>query len=80
MFYECINDFCIENYDEHEFPTCDYSTIKIGSKWERDDGTNIIGGDIHLESADGTQWIEISNDTLSECFKESEGNHAERID
>lgn len=72
MFYECIKDFQIENYDEHGFPKCEYSTIKSGSKWERDDETDIIGGDVHLESADGLQWIEISKDTLRDFFKESE--------
>lgn len=70
MFYECIKDFKIENYDEHGFPTCEFSTIKRGSEWERDDYAGIIGGDVHLESVDGSQWIEISNDALKDYFKE----------
>ncbi len=69
MFYECIKDFQIEIYDEHGFSTCEYSTVKSGSKWERDDDTDIIGGDVHLDSVDGLQWIEVSNDTLSDYFK-----------
>lgn len=72
MFYECVNDFQIEKYDEHGFPTCEYLTVKIGSKWERDDDTDIIGGEVHLENVDGSQWIEISNDTLMDYFRESE--------
>lgn len=72
MVYECINDFCVEKYDENGFPTEKYITIKKGTKWELNNHTDLIGGENHLDKIDGTEWIEISNDTLRYYFKESE--------
>lgn len=76
MFYECIKDFQIENYDEHGFPKCEYSTIKSSSKWERDDETDIIGGEVHLDSLDDDSdfgWIEMSIEKLKENFVLADG-------
>lgn len=73
MMYECMKDFVLEKYDEDGFPTDEYMAIKKGSKWERDDSTNIIGG-VHLENIGGSQWIEISNKTLNEYFRETATN------
>lgn len=70
MMYECMKDFELEKYDEDGFPTDEYMAIKKGSKWKRDDSTNIIGG-VHLESVDSSKWIEISKKTLNEYFRET---------
>ena len=70
--YKCVKDFNIETYDEDGFSTEKFSVIKSGTEWERNDYTNIIGGDVHLDSVDGSQWIEISNETLKNYFIESE--------
>lgn len=70
MMYECMKDFVLEKYDEDGFPTDEYMAVMKGSKWKRDDSTNIIGG-VHLESVDDSQWIEISNKTLNGYFRET---------
>lgn len=70
MMYECMKDFELEKYDKDGFPTDEYMAIKKGSKWKRDDSTNIIGG-VHLESISGSQWIEISKKTLNGYFRET---------
>lgn len=70
--YKCIRNFNIETYDEDGFPTGKFPVIKIGTEWERNNYTNIIGGDVHLDRVEGSQWIEISNDTLDDYFIESE--------
>lgn len=73
MMYECMKDFALEKYDKDGFQTDGYMAVKKGSKWERDDSTNIIGG-IHLESIDGSQWIEISKKTLNGYFRKTATN------
>lgn len=70
--YRCIKDFNIEKYDEHCFPTGEYSVIESGTEWEIDDDVDMIGGNVHLEKVYGTEWIEISYDTLNEYFEEIE--------
>ncbi len=45
--------------------------VTVGSIWERDGGTSLLGGDIHLEAvSDGGDlgWIEVSADTLEKYF------------
>lgn len=68
--FECIKDFQIDKYDENGFSTSDYITIRSGSKWQIDETEDIIGGEIHLDDIDGSQWIEVSKETLREYFKE----------
>lgn len=68
--YECVVDFELEKYDEDGFWTEEYVTIRKGSQWEIDSESDIIGGEIHLDNVDGTQWIEISKETLNRYFKE----------
>lgn len=69
MKYRCINEFYIEIYDEGWMPTGEYRTIPADTVWELDESTNNIGGDVHLDN-DDEGWIEISRDTLEECFEE----------
>ena len=68
MKYKCINEFYIEIYDEDWMPTGEYRTIPAGTVWELDESTNNIGGEVHLDN-DDEGWIEISRDTLEECFE-----------
>lgn len=70
--YKCIRDFNVETCDEDGFPTDKFFVIKSGTEWERNNYTNIIGGDVHLDSVDDSRWIEISYDTLKDYFIESE--------
>lgn len=69
MQYECIRNFVIETYDENGFPTDKYMIIKKDSKWEIDKKSDIIGGEVHLDNVNGTQWIEISKEKLNKYFK-----------
>ena len=69
MKYRCINEFYIEIYDEGWMPTGEYRTIPVGTVWDLDESTNNIGGGVHLDN-DDEGWIEISRDTLEECFEE----------
>ena len=68
--YECIKDFKLEDYDDNGFATDTYTTVKKGSKWKADKNTNIIGGEIHLDNVNGSQWIEITEETFKLYFKE----------
>ncbi len=68
MKYKCIHDFPIEIYDEYGMPTEEYRDIKAGSIFHRDDYADYIGGEVHLDSEN--EWIEISSETLKECFEE----------
>ena len=68
MKYKCIQDFPIEIYDEYGMLTGEYRNIKAGSIFHRDDYADYIGGEVHLDSEN--EWIEISNETLKECFEE----------
>lgn len=68
MKYRCVNEFYIEIYDDDWMPTEEYKKIPSGSIWELDEHTNNIGGEVHLDN-DEMGWIEISRDTLEECFE-----------
>ena len=49
-------------------PTGKYNTIAKDSIWEKIEGANYIGGEVHLESED-LSWIEITEDTLEGYFE-----------
>lgn len=69
MKYKCIKDLSIPILDENWYEeTGKYIIVKAGQIWIRDDETNNIGADVHLDYEDGN-WIEISNETLKECFE-----------
>lgn len=68
MRYRCIKPFNIEKYDEDCMPTGKYNTIAKDSIWEKIEGANYIGGEVHLESED-LSWIEITEDTLEAYFE-----------
>lgn len=72
MKYRCIKELWLQKYDGDgfEIPN-DYGCVEVGSIWERDGGTIILGGDIHLEAVSGggnLGWIEVSTDTLEKYF------------
>ena len=76
--YECTEDldfFNIKGCNEDGFRIENHITVRKGSQWEIDSESDIIGchgigGEIHLDNVDGTQWIEISKETLNRYFKE----------
>ena len=70
--YKCIKSFLIDLYDENGFYDNKADFVKVGTIWERNEFTNILGGDIHLILTDGENkmnWLEISEKTLNEYFK-----------
>lgn len=77
--YKCIKDFSIEECDDNGFPTGGFFIIKSGTKWERNRCMDIVGGDVHLECADGSQWIEISYDDLDKYFTKTDDENGDLI-
>lgn len=76
-YYECINDFEIEIYNDELWSTGEYFTINKGSIWETNLKPRYGTSDIYLTTCDDNadyNWIEISYDTLNEYFKECENN------
>lgn len=73
MKYICIKPFEVEICDENGFFTGSFTLIEKGTVWESDDNTSIIGGQVHLDGKNG-EWIEISAETLDECFERFEEN------
>lgn len=73
MEYRCINGFQIEIYDEHGMSTGEYKTIPAGTIWELNKSADYIGGEVHLDNADGF-WIEISRNTIEKFFVEVGGS------
>jgi hypothetical protein len=73
MKYKCIKEMLIEKVDGDGFFLEKYGRVKIGSIWEINNSSNIIGGEIHLENCNengcGFGWIEICKDSLKEYFK-----------
>ena len=64
MIYKCIKEMCLPKCDGDgfEIPN-EYGFVAIGSIWEKDSKTSIVGGDVHLDSVDPKQdfgWIEIT--------------------
>ncbi len=72
MKYKCAKEICLPKCDDNGLEILnEYGIVKVGSIWERDDRTNFIGGDVHLDSMDDDSdfgWIEISFEHLKENF------------
>ncbi len=76
MKYICTKEICLPKCDGDgfEIPN-EYGFVKVGSIWERDDRSNFIGGDVHLDSMDDDSdfgWIEMSFEKLKENFVPAE--------
>lgn len=72
MKYKCIKEMCLPKCDGDGFEIPNkYGFVVVGSVWEKDNRTSIIGGEIHLEAIVNSEdfgWIEISADDLKENF------------
>lgn len=64
MKYRCIETFTVDCYDGDG-----NADIKCGSIWERDDETNIIGADVHLDNLETMEWLEIPEEDLEKYFE-----------
>ena len=71
--YKCIKTFSVPYYDieTDSYDESQFFDIEVGSIWEREDdylSGSYTGSDIHLDGDGG--WIEISEETLKEYFRE----------
>lgn len=76
MMYKCIKEMCLPKCDGDgfEIPN-EFGFVTVGSIWERDDRTNFIGGDVHLNTLNDDSdfgWIEIAIEYLKENFVQIE--------
>ena len=72
MKYRCIKPLILQMHDDDGFALDrEEGLVPINSVWYESD-MSIISGEIHLECQRGCDdfgWIEISRETLSECFE-----------
>lgn len=70
--YRCKKTFCLDGYDEDGFLIENsVMIIEVSKVYELDEsGTMMIGGKdhVHLDAVDDNSWIEITKETLEECF------------
>lgn len=69
-YYKCIKELDLPKCDGDGFDTGKVMRVKLKSVWntpEEGYDCRIIGGEVRLES-DKYGWIEISNESLKECF------------
>lgn len=71
MKYRCVNSFTVDKYTDNGFNTEGFVEISRDSIWERDNETNIIGADVHLDNTETMDWLEISEEELEEYFEPS---------
>ncbi|MDU7904720.1 MAG: hypothetical protein E7J25_01010 [Paeniclostridium sordellii] len=66
--YKCIEGFMVDICDGDGFTVEESGfVVEEGSIWEvNEEAINVLGADVHLENNDS--WIEISKETLEECF------------
>lgn len=69
MKYRCKEDFELDCYTDEGMLTIGRVEIAHGSIWERDDETNIIGAEVHLDNNDTMEWMEITEKDLDEYFE-----------
>ena len=71
--FKCKKPFCVDKYDDDGF-CIENETIVIeeGKLYEvNKSGYMMIGGKdhVHLDAVDDGSWLEITKDTLKECFE-----------
>lgn len=70
--YRCKKTFSLDRYDEDGFLIENsVMIIEVGKVYELDEsGTMMIGGKdhVHLDAVDDNSWMEITKETLEECF------------
>lgn len=82
--YRCKKSFVVDSYDDDGFLIENKEKlIEVGQMYELNKtGSTIIGGDVHLDNADGS-WLEITKEHLQEFFEEVDDltrqNYGERI-
>lgn len=74
--YICIKRFELPIIDIYGCETDEYRTVREGDKFNLYDEDNyrFIGGEVRLESEDRLDWLEISQQTFKEYFREEPNN------
>lgn len=72
MKYKCIKEMLLPKCDGNGFEIPNkYGFVIVGSMWERNDDSSIIGADVHLDSLDDDtsfDWLEITFEDLEKNF------------
>lgn len=70
--YKCKQTFYVDKYDDDGFLIeNDTIVIEEGEIYELNESGNMIIGDsdhVHLDATDDALWLEITKETLEECF------------
>lgn len=69
MRYRCIEAFEVDCYTDEGMSNGERVEIAYGSIWERDNETDIIGAEIHLDNVETLEWLEIPGKDLEEYFE-----------
>ena len=69
MKYRCKESFELDCYTDEDMLTIGRVEIACESTWERDDETDIIGGEVHLDNPETMEWLEISEEDLKRYFE-----------
>lgn len=76
--YRCIEEFKVPKVGDDGFDTGEYYFVEVDSLWILEEGISYVGGRNHLKSDDilgaSPSWIEISDETLAQCFEEEGGD------
>ncbi|WP_144362388.1 hypothetical protein V6B71_09100 [Mediterraneibacter gnavus] len=71
--YKCKKSFCVDKYDYDGFCIENEAiVIEEGKIYELEEsGYMMIGGSdhVHLDAIDDDSWLEITKETLEECFE-----------
>ena len=70
MKYRCIESFEVDSYsDAGTLDVVGRIEIACGGIWERDDETDIIGAEVHLDNVETMEWLEILKEDLGKYFE-----------
>ena len=69
MKYRCKESFELDCYTDEGMLNIGRVEIACESTWERDDETDIIGGEVHLDNPETMEWLEISEEDLERYFE-----------
>lgn len=74
MKYRCIEPFEVDCYTGDGMLTEGRIEITRGSIWDRDNDTDIIGAEIHLDNEETMELLEIPEEDLKKYFEPLNGD------
>lgn len=78
MKHRCIEAFEVDCYTDEGMLNGERVEIACGSIWERDNETDIIGAEVHLDNVETSEWLEIPGKDLEEYFEALNENLKEK--